>query len=306
VYNDVLLSTSGQSGTPEVKLAEHIFKTIMQSVIDNDNMMPLDNTYLVIDEGQDMPTGFYEFILGLGCENIFIAADQNQQITGNNSDISELIDVIDVKESKEFTENFRQANGGYYVALLAEQFHCDEATPKTKLPKKSSSIEIPLLYDYDYQKRPFNNICQRIINSYLLMPNKLIGIITPDNKVREKYYFILEEMIKNEKNEILLTTYFNGKDIKNMSNMHFDKGGIMVINAHSCKGLEFDRVYIADINKFQVEDNSDVTKKLFYVMISRAREKVIMLRDVNDEVCPVIDNKIIPTDDNILKRYPLL
>ena len=88
--------------------------------------------------------------------------------------------------------------------------------------------------------------------------------------------------------------------------MHFDKGGIMVINAHSCKGLEFDRVYIADINKFQVEDNSDVTKKLFYVMISRAREKVIMLRDVNDEVCPVIDNKIIPTDDNILKRYPLL
>jgi DNA polymerase III delta prime subunit len=308
VYNDILLSTSGHSGNPEIKLAEHIFKKIVNTVINNDSMTPLENTYLVIDEGQDMPTEFYKFILGLGCENIFIAADQNQQITDSNSDIDELKDIADIADSGEpnkFTKNFRQANGGYYVAVLAQEFHCDEATPKTDLPEKSGSIEVPLIFDYDHQKRPFNKICQQIINSYLLMPSKLIGIITPDNKIREKYYFSLEEIIQNEENDILLTTYFNGKDIKNMSNMRFDKGGIMVINAQSCKGLEFDRVYIADINKFQVEENSDVTKKLFYVMTSRAREKLIMLRDVNDDSCPVIDNKILPTDENILKRYHL-
>jgi len=305
VYNDILLSTSGRSGNPEINLAKHIFKKMVNTVINNDSMTLLENTYLVIDEGQDMPTGFYEFILGLGCENIFVAADQNQQITDSNSDISELEDVIDSKASKELTENFRQANGGYYVALLAEQFHCDEATPKTKLPNKSGSIEMPLLFDYDQQKRPFNKICQQIVTSYLLMPNKLIGIITPDNKVRLKYFNILNEIIQKEQNEILLTTYFSKKNIKDMEKMRFDKGGIMVINAKSCKGLEFDRVYIADINKFQVEENSDVTKKLFYVMTSRAREKVIMLRDINDNSCPVIDYKILPTDDNILKRHSL-
>ena len=164
---------------------------------------------------------------------------------------------------------------------------------------------MPLLFDYDQQKRPFNKICQQIVTSYLLMPNKLIGIITPDNKVRLKYFNILNEIIQKEQNEILLTTYFSKKNIKDMEKMRFDKGGIMVINAKSCKGLEFDRVYIADINKFQVEENSDVTKKLFYVMTSRAREKVIMLRDINDNSCPVIDYKILPTDDNILKRHSL-
>ena len=125
VYNDLLLSTSGYSGNANTNYARQIFKCIVQSIINKDSMLPLDNTYLVIDEGQDIPKGFYQFLLGLGCENIFIAADQNQQITDDNSDISELKDVIGSEGSKEFTENFRQANGGYYVAVLAEQFHCD-------------------------------------------------------------------------------------------------------------------------------------------------------------------------------------
>ena len=302
-YNDLLLSTSELLGEPQINYAKHIFKYIVKSIINKKSILSLENSYLVIDEGQDMPQKFYEFLLGLGCLNIFIAADQNQQITPeNNSDIHELMDVIDVSEPKDLTENFRQANGGYYVALLAEQFYCDEATPKSKLPRKSESIEMPLLIDYDQQKRPFNKICQQIINSYQLMPNKLVGIFTSDNEIRLKYYETLKAMIDKEDNEIILSTYFHQKNKKNMSDIRFDKGGIMVINGKSCKGLEFDRVYIADINKFKVEENSDITKKLFYVMTSRSREKLIMLRDTSDVACPVIDSAIIPIDENILKR----
>ena len=34
---------------------------------------------LIIDEGQDMPPKFYEAIICMGIENIFVVADQNQQ-----------------------------------------------------------------------------------------------------------------------------------------------------------------------------------------------------------------------------------
>ena len=34
--------------------------------------------YLVIDEGQDMPPGFYNALVGLGFDRFFVVADQNQ------------------------------------------------------------------------------------------------------------------------------------------------------------------------------------------------------------------------------------
>ena len=69
----------------------------------------------------------------------------------------------------------------------------------------------------------------------------------------------------------------------------------MVINAQACKGLEFDTVFLADIDQFKCDaQNMDRTKKLFYVMVARATEHVIFLRQHGDEN-PV--DAIIPRDD---------
>ncbi len=69
----------------------------------------------------------------------------------------------------------------------------------------------------------------------------------------------------------------------------------MVINAQACKGLEFDTVFIADVDRFLFRDvDSDNTKKLFYVMVSRAIEQVVLLRQKNRGELPI--DSIIPTD----------
>jgi DNA helicase-2/ATP-dependent DNA helicase PcrA len=82
--------------------------------------------------------------------------------------------------------------------------------------------------------------------------------------------------------------------------MQFNEGGIMVINAQSCKGLEFDTVFLADINQhFCNTKNQDQTKRLFYVMIARAKERVIMLKEAGKH-CPV--DAILPQDTEILER----
>jgi DNA helicase-2/ATP-dependent DNA helicase PcrA len=80
----------------------------------------------------------------------------------------------------------------------------------------------------------------------------------------------------------------------------FNEGGIMVINAQSCKGLEFDTVFLADINQhFCNTKNQDQTKRLFYVMVARAKERVIMLKEAGKH-CPV--DAILPQDTEILER----
>ncbi|WP_407635667.1 ATP-binding domain-containing protein [Lamprocystis purpurea] len=86
--------------------------------------------------------------------------------------------------------------------------------------------------------------------------------------------------------------------------MRFSAGGVFVINAQSAKGLEFDVVMLADIHCYRCrpEDQNqlDDMKRRFYVMVSRAREQVVLLRQA-DRPCPV--EVILPTDQAILRRW---
>ena len=84
------------------------------------------------------------------------------------------------------------------------------------------------------------------------------------------------------------------------NSISFDQGGILVINSQSCKGLEFDFVFIADINHFFCNDQErDHTKRLFYVMVARAIDQIILLKQRGMH-CPV--DSILPTDNTILER----
>ena len=80
---------------------------------------------------------------------------------------------------------------------------------------------------------------------------------------------------------------------------NFSRGGIMIINAQSCKGLEFDTAILADIDQHQPKRVPHALKARFYVMVARAREQVILLRTGN--ACPVVDG-LLPTETTILAR----
>ncbi len=69
-----------------------------------------EKTYhIIIDEGQDKPTKYYEALMYFGIENFFIVADQNQQITEDNSSRQELTDLLglEVEDVIELKENYR-------------------------------------------------------------------------------------------------------------------------------------------------------------------------------------------------------
>ncbi len=52
--------------------------------------------HIIIDEGQDKPRKYYETLMYFGIENFFIVADQNQQITEDNSSRQELENVMGI------------------------------------------------------------------------------------------------------------------------------------------------------------------------------------------------------------------
>ena len=263
--------------------------------------LPTRPEYLIIDEGQDMPPEFYHVLSSLGFENFFVVADQNQQIiTGQNSsrrDI-ELRLAIESEKVIELTKNYRNSVA---VARLAGAFYTgDIASPLVTLPPDSGNeVNVPILFTYN--KNQFVLMIARILKMADREPSKLIGVIAPNNQVRNVFF----EALKRETGKINLDngnpnirTYHK----EHQERVNFHEGGIMVINAQACKGLEFEHVFLADIDSYYCRPGSqDALKRLFYVMVARARDNLTLLRSA-DNPCPA--DCILPENSNILKQHP--
>ena len=253
--------------------------------------------FLVIDEGQDMPPEFYNALVGLGFDRFFVVADQNQQITDANSSRKDIVDCLAIEAANviELRQNYRN---NYPVARLAREFYTgDPASPPPELPESAPGA-VPLLYSYEQ-----SDLCtaaQGILRLADRDPCKLIGVIAPNNRVRERYLEALRTVeVRLDNPRPTIETYHR----EGRAEVAFDGGGILVINAQSCKGLEFDVVVLADIDEhFVRRRDPDDTRRLFYVMVARAREQVFMFmkRDGRKDIL-----RILPADRDVLRRKEL-
>ncbi len=284
---------------PLLQTTENWFKpidweTVRLTVDQTQGFDAQSRPFLVIDEGQDMPPEFYEVLVDLGFENFFVACDQNQQITEENSSRKDIEDCLglEVEDVIELTYNHRNA---YPVAKLAREFYPgDPASPRPDLPDRHS-VTAPILYSYNQ----LDTVATRILTRVERQSNRLIGVIAPNNKVRERYFKALqtaaESMSRKSSRPNIETFHGNTRP-----DVRFDQGGIIVINVQACKGLEFDDVILADIDRYKVRhDYLDEIKKQFYVMVSRARVSIFMfIRNSGSKAIL----KMLPIDSTILIR----
>ena len=257
--------------------------------------------YLLMDEGQDMPLEFYESLNEFGFENIFDVADQNQQIGDQNSSRQQITDCLDINYS-EVVQLRRNYRNSYHIANLAHWFcTSDIGTPPPQLPDLDSS-KIPTIYVYKEEK--FEDIARRILLLVDRDPQHLVGVITPNNAIRERYLSALQDLVKSGSVEFdngspMIQTYFAGSEKR----ISYDEGSILLINAQSCKGLEFDVVVLADVDRHNYKlSNLDFTRKLFYVMVARARSDVMIL--MCESHASWID-EFLPKDERILRWQSL-
>ena len=253
--------------------------------------------FLVIDEGQDMPPEFYRALVNLGFERFFVVADQNQQITDANSSRQDIQDclALDTHDVIELRQNYRN---NYRVARLARAFHTgDPASPPPDLPAQAPGA-LPTLYYYEPDR--LDEVARGILRLADRDPRQLIGVIAPNNRIRERYVNALQSVEVRLDNPRPPVETYHGEHRPEVA---FDEGGLLVINAQACKGLEFDTVVLADIDEHYFRrGDPDVARRLFYVMVARAKERVFMFmkRGGRKDV-----EAILPADGDVLRRQQL-
>ena len=279
------------------------------------NIPPPKESHLVIDEGQDMPVDFYEALASMGYENIFVVADFNQALEPKaNSNYPDLCNVLLKNKKLRFCASTEgQVNSlkehvvqlsynhrnSFPVARLARAFYTgDPQSPPPELPPPTRTADVPVLVTFDDKDEgSFSKIIRRILLTANDDPKKLIGIICPDKTVLQRY----EQSLLNIEIDLSNGIPPISSHTKNASQLpDFTIGGIILLCAQGCKGLEFDYVIIADIDQFKYWKNIDKQQKmLFYVMVSRAIKRVILIQNLANP-CPI--SAILPSDPNILAR----
>ena len=256
-----------------------------------------ERPFLVIDEGQDMPPQFYNALVALGFDRFFVVADQNQQITEKNSsrkDIENCL-AIDTDAVIELKRNYRNR---HHVARLAREFYTgDPASPPPNLPPVDPG-PLSLLYTYDESR--LDRVAVSLLQYADRNPRRLIGIIAPNNKVRVRYLSALQSASAALDNARPGIVTFWGDE---RPQVRFEEGGVLVINAKACKGLEFDTVVLADIDEhYYRRTDPDVARRLFYVMVARAKDRIFMFmkRGRSNAI-----ESMLPTDREVLRRKEL-
>ena len=277
-----------------IKNFGHDYKKIDKFLQDNNFELTETTRHLIVDEGQDMPPDYYERLMDFGYENFFIVADQNQQLEADeNSSREELSNILglEVKDVIELKENYRNT---YIIALWAMYFYTDISSPPPKLPPKDRKGGVPILYQYKDFKRCIEFILREADRDL----SNLIGVVVAKTTILEICKRELESMeieLDNEKPRI--QSYKSGQAVE----IDFGEGGIVVLNANSIKGLEFDVVFVM-LNGFEIYNNDeDSMRKKLYVISSRAIKKLVFFNSGKNAVEQIFPDKDIFPDEKIPK-----
>lgn len=246
--------------------------------------------YVFVDEAQDMTLGKMRALKAIARKSITIAADMAQKIYKTSFTWKEAGIDIQGRSSKSLTKTFRSTK---QIVELAEDLasvtrkdvnYKDELT-EAVFP--DSEGPIPILFVFHSKLKEEIYLADLIKKLLQQRGDKTIGIICKT----KKYYYHIRELLS--RNGLQYQEVF--RDGKYIPDWKLLEPGIKLVIAKSSKGLEFDTVFIPDldegtypyiptrIDEDQLCEVLATERNLLYVAMTRAREVLFMLCTDNNQ-----------------------
>ncbi|MGW1836431.1 hypothetical protein [Streptomyces sp. NPDC002067] len=238
--------------------------------------------HLVIDEGQNLPVGFYLLCRSLGV-GVTVFADENQRIGDDQSTVSDIQRALSVRgDALVLRENLRNSRE---IAMLASEFRTkvEEGVP---FPERSGGAPALLRF-------PSSEVLPASVERYFhAHPGRSIGIICRSIRLLRE---IQEELARIGLSEYT-QAYVSGDKYRDA--MNFSRRPIRLVSTASMKGLEFDSVFVPDLDAYTEDPTSVEARLRFLVLCTRAREDLHLAFRGHHEPAIVSD---VP--ENLLARH---
>ena len=233
----------------------------MSSCLEEEGERP-DSSHLVVDEGQDLPRGFFEYASRYVSDTITVFADDDQALSERRTTLVQIKTAAGLDDPVILSRNHRNTPE---IARLAEHFHTGRLPAATVA--RSSLKELPRLVRSDGLHSTAG-----LISNWCNTRGGSIGVIVNRNDTGKGLHGDLSRRLPQKRIDI-----YSNED-RNEDSIEMLEPGVTILNKESVKGQEFDAVFILELEAF-IPCTTDVERRAMYMMCTRARDHLFLVHE---------------------------
>lgn len=215
--------------------------------------------HVVVDEGQDLPEGFFHYLHQHAAMILSVFADEEQALEKRKTTLSMIRTAADLPQPILLKENHRNRPE---IAALAEHFH--RGILPVTMTRRGHIGQRPRLIRINYEQTV------EFISNWFETRGGTVGIVVDRNDLGESIYKDLSRRLPRRRID-LYTSQRNNEDTIAL----LDEG-ITILNKESVKGQEFDTLFILQLERF-IPCVSDDMSRAMYMMCARARDYLFLM-----------------------------
>jgi superfamily I DNA/RNA helicase len=215
--------------------------------------------HVVVDEGQDLPEGFFQYLNQHAAVVMSVFADEEQALRERKTTLNKIRAAADLPQPILLTENHRNRPE---IAALAEHFHRGEL-PATMTRRAPIGQRPRLMRNSEESTVDF-------ISTWFETRGATVGIVVDRNDVAERIHRELLRRLPTRRIDIYTSQRNNEDTIALLDE------GVTILNKESVKGQEFDTLFILQLERF-VPCVTDERARAMYMMCARARDYLFLV-----------------------------
>lgn len=218
------------------------------------------NPHLVVDEGQDLPEGFFRYVRLIASERT-VFADEDQALSERQTTVEQIKEAAGLDDPIVLRKNHRNVPE---VARVAEHFHSGRL-PAAHV-RRSATGQLPSLV-----RTPSLASTIERIGNWILTRGGTVGVIVDRNRTG----LAVERGLVSRLPEGVRVSRYSSQE-KNEGAIDLLADGVTILNKESVKGQEFDAVFILELESF-IPCMSDAARRAMYMMCCRARDHLFLV-----------------------------
>ena len=225
-----------------------------------------DREHLVVDEGQDLPEGFFGYAARYVSRMMTVFADDDQAVGDRRTTLEQIKLAAGLPDPIILTRNHRNTPE---IARLAEHFH-DGRLPVAIVLRPPSGQPPRLILSRDLESTA------DVVSNWCRTRGGSVGVIVNRNPTGSDLCSRLSRILpSNSRVDMYESSRRNDDEIKLLA------PGVTILNKESAKGQEFDTVFVLELGAF-IPCTTEAERRAMYMMCTRARDNLFLVYGPHD------------------------